>query len=234
MLVLRGNPALSSFRKAKRLEKVRLTFPQVSDLEAEYVHFIDTAGDLAEDQRGVLDRLLEYGPRRDPVRRDGRLVLVVPRIGTTSPWSSKATDIAHNCGLNDIRRIERGCAWYVTGADDLLGVGELLYDRMTESLLFREEEAAVVFEHSQPAPVRHIDISEDGRDALMRANTDLGLALSEDEIGYLVASFGELGRNPTDAELMMFAQANSEHCRHKIFNASWVIDGESRQHSLFT
>ena len=149
MLVLRGNPALSPFRKVKRLEKVRLTFPQVSDLEAEYVHFVDVARDLAEDQRGVLDRLLEYGPRRDPVRRDGKLVLVVPRVGTTSPWSSKATDIAHNCGLNHIRRIERGCAWYVTGADDLStkvinGVAELLHDRMTESLLFREEDAAVI------------------------------------------------------------------------------------------
>jgi phosphoribosylformylglycinamidine synthase len=233
MLFLPGSPAFSPARLAKRLERVRLGNPGVTDLAANFVHFIDAMAGLDAGEMPILRRLLQYGPRGERRVLAGDDFLVVPRIGTTSPWSSKATDIARICGLEKVRRIERGINYTLTGeVRDRPALHAALHDRMTESVLERPEHAARLFAHAQPRPMRTIDLAG-GRAALEEANQTLGLALAPDEIDYLLASFQALGRNPNDVELMMFAQANSEHCRHKIFNAEWVLDGERQALSLF-
>ncbi|MET1079887.1 MAG: phosphoribosylformylglycinamidine synthase [Pseudomonas sp.] len=236
MLILRGAPALSAFRHGKLLEQLTQKVPAVGGLYAEFAHFAEVAGSLSDDEAGVLARLLKYGPSVAVQEPAGRLFLVLPRFGTISPWSSKASDIARNCGLSKIQRLERGIAYYVSGSfseaeAELIGVA--LHDRMTQQVLQSLEQAGALFSHAEPKPLSVIDVLGGGRAALERANLELGLALAEDEIDYLVKSFGDLGRNPHDIELMMFAQANSEHCRHKIFNASWDIDGENQDKSLF-
>ncbi len=240
MLILRGAPAFSDFRKAKLLADCQAIESGVSRVHGEFVHFVEDRMPLDEAELAVLDRLLQYGPHHEPGRRRGRLLLVVPRPGTISPWSSKATNIAQSCGLDKIERIERGLAIYLY-ADDDTPVSEdvaerlkpVVHDRMTQVVFDELEKASALFVHEPPKPLARIDLLGGGREALVRADQELGLALAEDEIDYLVASFEKLGRNPTDVELMMFAQANSEHCRHKIFNASWTIDGEDRDKSLF-
>jgi phosphoribosylformylglycinamidine synthase len=201
----------------------------VTALSADHVHLVEVEGTLHEEERRILDRLLTYGPRlpRPPVT--GRTLVVVPRLGTISPWSSKATEIARNCGLEKVRRIERGVIWTIAGPiDDDAALRVALHDRMTESVLDRVDDARALFTHHAPRPLRAVP-----RAALAEANVALGLALSPDEIEYLARAFGELGRDPNDVELMMFAQANSEHCRHKIFNAQFLIDGEPQPRSLF-
>mgnify|MGYP003513630237 FL=1 len=236
MLILRGAPALSAFRHGKLFAQLTSKVPAVTGLYAEFAHFADLGGELLDDERQVLDRLLKYGPSVPVQAPVGRLFLVLPRFGTISPWSSKASDIARNCGLSKILRLERGIAYYVAGElneADALAVAGVLHDRMTQQVLGALDGAAGLFSHAQPKPLSVVDVLGGGRAALEQANVSLGLALAEDEIDYLVQSFGELGRNPHDIELMMFAQANSEHCRHKIFNASWDIDGESQEKSLF-
>ncbi|MBA4288058.1 MAG: phosphoribosylformylglycinamidine synthase [Pseudomonas sp.] len=236
MLILRGAPALSAFRHGKLLEQLTSKVPAVTGVYAEFAHFAEVTGVLNADEEQVLARLLKYGPSVPVQELSGRLFLTIPRFGTISPWSSKASDIARNCGLAKIQRIERGLAFYVSGqlnAADAQTVAELLHDRMTQLVLDNMEGAAALFSHAQPKPLTAVDILGGGRAALEKANVELGLALAEDEIDYLVTSFNGLGRNPHDIELMMFAQANSEHCRHKIFNASWDIDGESQDKSLF-
>nr|WP_298113242.1 phosphoribosylformylglycinamidine synthase [uncultured Pseudomonas sp.] len=236
MLILRGAPALSAFRHGKLLAQLTSKVPAVTGLYAEFAHFAEVAGMLGADEQQVLARLLKYGPSVPVQEPNGRLFLSVPRFGTISPWSSKASDIARNCGLAKIQRLERGIAYYVTGElseAQAEQVAELLHDRMTQMVLGNLEDAAALFSHAQPKPLTAIDVLGGGRAALEQANVELGLALAEDEIDYLVTSFNGLGRNPHDIELMMFAQANSEHCRHKIFNASWDIDGESQEKSLF-
>ncbi|WP_312300384.1 phosphoribosylformylglycinamidine synthase [Stutzerimonas nitrititolerans] len=236
MLILRGAPALSAFRHGKLLAQLIAKVPAVSGLYAEFAHFAEVSGTLGADEEQVLARLLKYGPSVPVQEPAGRLFLVVPRFGTISPWSSKASDIAHNCGLSKIQRLERGIAFYVQGefsdANAQL-IAAALHDRMTQLVLERFEDAANLFSHAQPKPLTAVDVLGGGRAALEQANIELGLALADDEIDYLVTSFTDLGRNPHDIELMMFAQANSEHCRHKIFNASWDIDGESQDKSLF-
>ncbi|SUD83589.1 phosphoribosylformylglycinamidine synthase [Stutzerimonas stutzeri] len=236
MLILRGAPALSAFRHGKLLAQLIAKVPAVSGLYAEFAHFAEVSGTLGADEEQVLARLLKYGPSVPVQEPAGRLFLVVPRFGTISPWSSKASDIAHNCGLSKIQRLERGIAFYVQGefsdANAQL-IAAALHDRMTQLVLERFEDAANLFSHAQPKPLTAVDVLGGGRAALEQANIELGLALADDEIDYLVTSFTGLGRNPHDIELMMFAQANSEHCRHKIFNASWDIDGESQDKSLF-
>ncbi|WP_110670530.1 phosphoribosylformylglycinamidine synthase [Salinicola halophilus] len=245
MLELQGAPALSAFRHAKRLAELRAAVPEVDTLTAHYVHFIDHHADLDAEARQILERLLDYGVADHgeagggpEMPSAGHAFLVVPRIGTLSPWSSKATDILHNCGLDAVTRIERGIRYRVSfktapDAEAFEALTARLHDRMTETVLFDASDAAKLFSHHPPTPLATVDVIGGGRPALAAANGELGLALAEDEIDYLVAAFEELGRNPTDVELMMFAQANSEHCRHKIFNADWEIDGETQSHSLF-
>ncbi|WP_297839964.1 phosphoribosylformylglycinamidine synthase [Pseudomonas sp.] len=236
MLILRGAPALSAFRHSKLLAQLELKVSGVSGLYAEFAHFAEVAGVLSDEEQQVLARLLKYGPSVPVQEPGGRLFLVLPRFGTISPWSSKASDIARNCGLTKIQRLERGIAFYVEGqfsdADAELIAG-CLHDRMTQLVLGSLEQAAGLFSHAEPKPLTAVDVLGGGRGALEKANVALGLALADDEIDYLVTSFATLGRNPHDIELMMFAQANSEHCRHKIFNASWDIDGENQEKSLF-
>lgn len=244
MLELRGAPALSAFRHTRLLAVLRERVPEVEALSAHYVHFVDVHAndrreELDEASRERLAQLLDYGTHTSvEVPDHAQRFLVVPRLGTQSPWSSKATDIAHNCGLYQISRIERGIDYRVSFSAtpdeaSLNALAALLHDRMTEAVLVDVAEAAKLFAQHDPAPLGSVDILEGGREALVTANQALGLALAEDEIDYLVDAFNELGRNPSDVELMMFAQANSEHCRHKIFNADWVIDGEPQIHSLF-
>ena len=236
MLILRGAPALSAFRHGKLLDLLTQHVPAVTGLYAEFAHFAEVTGALNAEEEQVLARLLKYGPSVPVQEPAGRLFLVVPRFGTISPWSSKASDIARNCGLAKIERLERGIAYYVTGElseADAQAVAARLHDRMTQLVLNQLEDASALFSHAQPKPLTVVDILAGGRAALEKANLELGLALAEDEIDYLVKSFVELGRNPHDVELMMFAQANSEHCRHKIFNASWDIDGQAQDKSLF-
>ena len=238
MLILRGSPALSPFRLQKLFASLHMSLPAVSRLHAEFVHFADLDRHLGTDEEAVLGRLLSYGPRMPLDEPQGELHLVVPRLGTISPWASKATDIARNCGLGAVRRLERGIAYYVESPQPLneterARLRGLLHDRMTEQVLDALEEAEGLFLSQQPAALRQVDILGGGHGELERANREWGLALAEDEIDYLVENFTSLGRNPSDVELMMFAQANSEHCRHKIFNADWVIDGKSQDKSLF-
>jgi phosphoribosylformylglycinamidine synthase len=241
MLQLTGGPALSPLRLARLLSDARKGLVAVEGVEAQQVFFVDLERSLDADEEAMLRNLLgageeEVGAGQPDIDR----LLVVPRIGTISPWSSKATDIAHNCGLHKVHRIERGVSYefqLARGAvlDDgaVRTLSQLIHDRMTETVLSDRDQAAALFGDAQPAPMATVGVLGGGRDALLIADRELGLALSGDEIDYLVENFTDLGRNPTDVELMMFAQANSEHCRHKIFNASWIIDGQARQQSLF-
>jgi phosphoribosylformylglycinamidine synthase len=238
VLEIPGGPAHSPFRLAKLLEHLRAIEPGITGVDAQFLHLVDTAPlDTAE--AGLLHALLAYGPRHAPAGTQGAALalrlLVTPRPGTTSPWSSKATDIAHACGLAGVRRIERGVAWRIEGVDDTspqqrTRLTAPLFDRMTEAALADARSAAILFEHASPRRLQWI-----GRDpaALAAANTRMGLALSQDEIDYLAENFARLARDPSDVELMMFAQANSEHCRHKIFNADFIIDGQAMPKSLF-
>jgi phosphoribosylformylglycinamidine synthase len=230
ILKLRGARALSEFRLAKLLASLQQVHPGVRGVRAEYWHFVEAAAPPGAAERALLERLLRYGEPAPAEPPRGELFLAVPRLGTISPWSSKATDIARNCGLAQVLRIERGLA-YTLELDGRAGreaLGALLHDRMTETVLGSLEDAERLFRHVAPRPLERVP-----RGALAEANREMGLALSEDEIEYLRAAFDALGRDPTDAELTMFAQANSEHCRHKIFNADWIIDGEKQPMSLF-
>ena len=234
-----GAPALSAFRIAKLLSRLQALEPAVSGLETRFVHFVDLTRALTGSEREVLERLLTYGPRLNTSTvSGGETVLVVPREGTISPWSSKATDIAHVCGLEEaVGRIERGILYILSakqplGRERLTALAPALLDRMTEMALLDSKEATRLFDHTRPKPLSRVSL-KDGAAALEAANRELGLALSADEIQYLLTNFRRLGRDPSDVELMMFAQANSEHCRHKIFNADWIIDGRKRDESLF-
>jgi phosphoribosylformylglycinamidine synthase len=231
--------SLFSTRLQKKLAAVRRTNPGVRVLTGSYLHFVDVAEPLTAEETRVLGELLKYGPTPNSAAgkatvASGRKLIVVPRLGTISPWSSKATDIAHVCGLARVRRIERGVTYVVVGEiADEAGVVRALADRMTESVIERIADGARLFEQAAPRPLGRIALGADGAAALARANQELGLALSPDEIAYLVDAYRTLGREPTDVELMMFAQANSEHCRHKIFNAEFILDGVRQERSLF-
>src|SRR5450432_2333774 len=236
MLEILGAPSFTPARLERRLALVRRSNPRVVALSAAFVHFVDLASTLNDTARSVLERLLRYGPRtKDRGARDKlRKLLVVPRLGTISPWSSKATEIARSCGLFTVRRIERGIWYSVTGeVTDERALAHALHDRMTESVLDSSAQAAALFAESDARPLRTLPLGRQGRSALEEANAALGMALTPDEIDYLVDAYATLGRDPTDVELMMFAQANSEHCRHKIFNADFVLDGAPQALSLF-
>ena len=238
VLTLAGAPALSGFRVQRLLARLRVHYPQIAAVHTQFVHFAELSAPLDERAREVLGKLLQYGPRRVSDEPAGEFFLVLPRPGTLSPWSSKATDIARNCGLGAIARLERGIVYRIEGlpAGDVglrRAVAAEIHDRMVECVMDSLDGAEQLFTHAPPRPLNHIDILGGGREELARANRAFGFALADDEIDYLCESFATLGRNPTDVELMMFAQANSEHCRHKIFNASWTIDGETQPKSLF-
>ena len=234
-----GGNALSRFRAEVLLPQLQAIAARISALHARHVHWVASEAPL---DRGALDKLaalLQYGDRyAGPA--EGALIVVAPRLGTVSPWASKATDIAHSCGLASVRRIERGIAyWFGKGligkfsAAERARIRAAVHDRMTETVLDDFPAADALFAHYPPRPSAHIDLLARGRAALVAANADMGLALADDEVDYLADNFLEMGRNPTDVELMMFAQANSEHCRHKIFNADWIIDGRPQTLSLF-
>ena len=236
MLILRGAPALSEFRVNKILARCKQSQLPVTNVYAEYAHFADLTSPLSVDEQTKLEKLLTYGPTIAEHTPAGTLILVTPRPGTISPWASKATDIAHNCGLKQVHRVERGIAYYIEGelsAEQLAQATALLHDRMTEATHTELEAAAQLFRNDSPREMSSVDILGGGREALAAANIEQGFALADDEIDYLVENFKKLGRNPNDIELFMFAQANSEHCRHKIFNADWTIDGIEQPKSLF-
>ncbi len=240
MLRLPGSPALSAFRLDKLLAAARRSVPALAGIHTQYQHFVDLEQRLNAAQQTMLEKILSYGPSAPTALPPGQLLLVVPRPGTLSPWSTKATDIARNCGLAAVHRIERGIAYYVEKTDgsvctdaETRQLSALIHDRMIEAVLGSFEEAEDLFSHAKPAPLSTVDVLGGRHSALKAANRELGLALSDEEIDYLVESFRDLARNPSDVELMMFAQANSEHCRHKIFNANWVIDGHSHDETLF-
>ena len=237
MLLFRGASALSSFRIERLLAALQRIEPAVRGIHAEYVHFVDTERELAPAEREVLERLLDVDARARP-EPPGLRLYTVPRLGTVSPWSSKATDIAHVCGLAAVRRIERGRSWGIEAAnalpkDSLAALAAPLFDPMTETLLYNADEAQRLFEAHPRGALEHIVLGRDPRGALSRVNEAQGLALSDGEIAYLADVFARLGRDPTDVEVMMFAQANSEHCRHKIFNADWRVDGAAMPRSPF-
>ncbi|WP_404350534.1 phosphoribosylformylglycinamidine synthase [Phycicoccus jejuensis] len=234
-----GGAALSTFRAAGVLARLRVVAPQIRAVSAQHVHWVASAAPLDDATHATVTRLLTYGEPFAGVADapHAALVVVAPRLGTLSPWASKATDIAHSCGV-DVRRVERVTEYHLLADEPLTQdqwgrCADVLHDRMTESALPTREAAAALFDEREAEPVAHVDVLGRGREALEEADRDFGLALSDDEVDYLVEAFTGLRRNPTDVELMMFAQANSEHCRHKIFNADFVIDGEAQPRSLF-
>ena len=238
MEILRGAPALSDFRTNKLLAQCEQLGLPVTELYAEFMHFSHNSDSLTADELTKLEKLLTYGPSIEEHEPTGTLLLVTPRPGTISPWSSKSTDIAHNCGLNKINRLERGIAYYVQTSSELSNeqskqLASLIHDRMMEVIFTDINDVNSLFVSAEPGKLTAIDIIAGGRKALEDANVNLGLAISDDEITYLFDNFSKLGRNPRDIELYMFAQANSEHCRHKIFNADWTIDGQKQPKSLF-
>ncbi len=235
ILKLRGGPALSAFRLEKLNAQLAALAPDLNAVSVEYWHLAEVSEPLTDAEKAVLDRLLQYGdppPRRQPV---GEFLFVVPRMGTVSPWSSKATDIARHCGLAKLRRLERGTGYHFWGpfGPHYWSIEPLIHDRMTESVLASLTAAEELFQRFEPRPLAAIPLLGQGARSLEEANSRLGLALSADEIEYLAALFRAEGRDPTDVEITMFAQANSEHCRHKIFNASWIVDGQPQPMSLF-
>ncbi|MDY7574802.1 phosphoribosylformylglycinamidine synthase [Actimicrobium sp. CCI2.3] len=244
MLILPGSNALSAFRSQRLLAQLQKVDHAIISVTGRYLHFVDVSTTLPPSEQDRLAGLLMYGEPFSGAA-DGDEFVVIPRLGTISPWASKATDIARNCGMTAVRRIERGIVYHVRVKAGLLrgvkhladasvrGVADALHDRMTEMVLRQAEDAAALFRELDAKPLATIDLTGGGKAALVAANTELGLALSGDEIDYLAEAFTQAGRNPTDVELMMFAQANSEHCRHKIFNADWTIDGVAQDMTLF-
>ncbi|MGX9219255.1 phosphoribosylformylglycinamidine synthase [Massilia varians] len=251
MLILPGSNALSAFRSQRLLSQLQAVAPSIAAVQARFYHFIDASAQLGVEDTERLSAMLTYGEPAAQTLYEGvtEEFFVIPRLGTISPWASKATDIAHNCGMQHVHRIERGVGYTVVlkggilgtgigapkklGEQELAAVAALLHDRMTETVLRSADEAQRLFDELEGRPLETVDVIGQGRDALVRANLELGLAMSVDEIDYLHDAFTKAQRNPTDVELMMFAQANSEHCRHKIFNADWIIDGVKQDKSLF-
>ena len=240
MRIVPGPAAFSQFRIDKKLAGLTRIFAGVQKLQARYAHFLELDAPLSPAQEARLVDLLSYGPRPDIGDDCIPACIVIPRPGMISPWSSKATDILHHCGLAPVRRIERGTCWFLEYAhgrppdpERLEQIRHCLHDRMTQSVIGNADEAACLFASRAPGRLAHVPLRAGGRGALLAANSDMGLALSDAEIDYLHGAFGGLERDPTDVELMTFAQVNSEHCRHKIFNARWTIDGKAMPKSLF-
>lgn len=228
-----GRATLSPFRRQRLLSAIQSIAPELEDLDERRVVLAHTARALTSDESRALSTLLDHG--EGPSGAIPVSLVVAPRPGTLSPWSTKATDIVHNAGLTAVLRVEAVQVFHLPGlpVHRRDAVAGLLHDRMTQALLDDLGQAEVLFREGAARPVRRIPVGRGGADALRAADRELGLALADDEIAYLVSAFQRLGRDPTDVELMMFAQANSEHCRHKIFNASWTLDGEDKDQSLF-
>ena len=234
-----GPSALSAFRSQQLLADLTKIDRNIVGIDSYYIHFVDADRELSVDEHRILSQILRYGSNPGTPNPISQCFWVIPRPGTLSPWSSKATDIAKRCGLGVVRRIERGIVYFIEGIKgsnssecDNTRVLSLIHDRMTQIVVPADRDINL-FEHRIPAALESIPLMERGRVALTKANAEMGLALSEEEIEYLDRSFQALGRDPTDTELMMFAQANSEHCRHKIFNAQWRIGGQEKEKTLF-
>ena len=255
MLIIPGTAAISEFRKEKALSQIQNIFPFCRSIEANFVYFLDLETDLDETENATIAKLLNLDTIDNSLDQDAgidvaavRRRVVVPRLGTISPWSTKATEIFQHCGLYKVRRIERGVHWNLSGINETPAsnnqvdtnskLAGLIYDPMTDSILVDLSDARKLFATDSPASLVIVDLINGGPGqglaSLKAANEEFGFALSDEEQNYLVERFNELGRNPTDVELMMFAQVNSEHCRHKIFNADWEIDGISKAQSLFS
>ncbi len=235
-----GGPAYSKFRKEKLLQKLQTINNQIKAIYSEYIHIVWCGIKIVDIDKTALEKILRYGPKAHKLEFKNNSIITIPRPGTISPWASRATDIAKHCGLHGIKRIERAVAIYIElknesllSDDEKKSLSILLHDRMTEVSIFNLDDAQFLFSDSPPKPIQYAEMLEGGKQVLNEFNKNLGLALSEDEIDYLFNYFSSIKRNPTDAELMMFAQANSEHCRHKIFNADWIIDGKKQSTSLF-
>jgi phosphoribosylformylglycinamidine synthase len=244
LLHFEGGNALSPFRAEALLARLQAVCPRVTSLTAQHLHWVAFAEAAPRAAQDKLQALLRYGPALPALDPEAQTVLVMPRLGTVSPWASKASDIARNCGIA-VHRVERCTEFRLSlkrsflsaakpfALDERSAVAALLHDRMTESVAFERDTARHLFE-PQPAPLlERVDVLGQGRGALLQANSAWGMALAEDEIDYLVQAFTTLGRNPSDVELMMFAQANSEHCRHKIFNAQFTVDGVAQPQTMF-
>lgn len=234
---LNGARALSDFRAARVLAALQRVSSNIEAVSGRFVHFVHASRELTKAEEERLASLLTYGDAAEDVRAD-LAFMVVPRLGTISPWASKATDIVKNCGIEGVLRVERGTVYSLAlkaplTEEEAAQAAGVLHDRMTESVVARDFPAENLFVELEGRPMATAALVEEGRPALERANVEMGLALSPDEIDYLTDAFTKIGRNPTDVELMMFAQANSEHCRHKIFNARWTVDGEEREETLF-
>src|SRR5689334_8194293 len=249
LLRFRGGNALSPFRLEKLVRSLVMEAPQVSHICAEHWYFCEASRMPDQRENASLESLLDPSAEERPESEGenpastGELLLVLPRPGTISPWSTKASDIVHHCGLPIVERLERGTAFYIQTKDEPFAelpssakeaVLAQIHDRMTEAVFTSFDDAERLFRHFAPAPLKTVDILSGGLLALQKANEEMGLALSPEEISYFADYFIRIGRNPTDVELMMFAQANSEHCRHKIFNAEWIIDGQPQAESLFS
>ena len=236
MQIIWGNSAHSSYRLNKLLNALK-KLGEVKSIKSQYVYMADVLEDkrLNNSELETLSILLNDSKKTLTGELTNNSCIVVPRLGTISPWASKATDIVKTCGISSLNRIERGVVYSLEGVanEHLNEMQALLHDRMMEQVFLELEPLEGLFSHQQPKPFSTVDILKGGKEALQVANGEMGLALSSDEIDYLVDAFKGLNRNPVDAELMMFAQANSEHCRHKIFNADWTIDGENKPNSLF-
>ena len=245
--VLPGSSALGQHGARRLLGRLQAIDAAVNRVDADYFYLVATGGALSGDDRMRLQALLDEAPAAATAEGPALTIFVTARVGTLSPWSTKATDIAHNCAMAGVERIERGIRYRIGRKTKLFGFGKdagaapellerlaaVLHDRMTESWFAEEPDPARLFSPLQGKPLARVPLLADGRDALVAADRELGLALSDDEVDYLVAAYAAMGRDPTDVELMMFAQANSEHCRHKIFNARFSIDGVEQSSSLF-
>ena len=237
-MCINGQSALSNFRVAKLNKNIQRIEPDVKITQSAFRYFIKLNKALQEEEHARLKT--SCSQEKWPLKmREKHFQVVVPRVGTISSWSSKATDIVQACGLQAIERVERGVCFIFESSGDMdeekfTNIKQIIHDRMTESVLPKSFNTEDLFVQHEPQSLVEIELISNGKEALKKANTELGLALSEDEIDYLCDYYEDAQRNPTDAELMMFAQANSEHCRHKIFNADWVIDGKPQSDKLFS
>ena len=237
MLIFPGGPAASAFRLQKRLLSIRERVPSAANLSAYFLYLVDLEGELPVGHRHVLENLLGSAPAPgvEDISEDTLKYTAFPRLGTVSPWSTKATDIIHRCGLGQVRRVERGIVWLVEVTSVCGGqeIAAFLHDPMTESVIVNDSDLEQIFQQTDAAPLEWMEVLNGGHESLAKASREFGFAFSDDELNYVIDGYRGLGRNPTDVELMMFAQVNSEHCRHKIFNASWEIDGDRQNGSLF-